>query len=80
MAIGVAGLNPLKDYRGKMDPYGFVLKVTQAAVADEVAGASGLVSEKMNRVPVSVIRGVSPSKGEDGIDSLFRDSTLDFFR
>ena len=80
VAIGVAGIHPLKDYRGEIDPYGFTIKVTQASVADEIAGASGLVSEKMNQVPVSVVRNVSYLKSSDGISPLFRDKETDFFR
>ena len=80
VAIGVAGIHPLKDYRGEVDPYGFTIKVTQASVADEIAGASGLVSEKMNQVPVSVFRNVSYIKSSEGISPLFRDKGTDFFR
>jgi coenzyme F420-0:L-glutamate ligase/coenzyme F420-1:gamma-L-glutamate ligase len=79
VAIGIAGLSPLKDFRGEIDPYGFTIKVTQSAVADEIAGASGLVSEKMNGIPVSVVRGVSYSTQSDGIKTLFRDPQTDFF-
>jgi len=80
VAIGVAGIHPLKDYRGEIDPYGFTIKVTQASVADEIAGASGLVSEKMNQVPASVLRNVSYFESSDGISPLFRDRETDFFR
>ena len=80
VAIGVAGIHPLKDYRGEIDPYGFTIKVTQASVADEIAGASGLVSEKMNQVPVSVVRNVSYFESSDGVSPLFRDKETDFFR
>ena len=80
VAIGVAGIHPLKDYRGEVDPYGFTIKVTQASVADEIAGASGLVSEKMNQVPVSVVRNVSYFESSEGISPLFRDKGTDFSR
>ena len=80
VAIGVAGIHPLKDYRGEIDPYGFTIKVTQASVADEIAGASGLVSEKMNQVPASVLRNVSYFESSDRISLLFRDRETDFFR
>ena len=80
VSIGVAGIHPLKDYRGEIDPYGFTIKVTQASVADEIAGASGLVSEKMNQVPASVLRNVSYFESLDGISPLFRDRETDLFR
>ena len=44
--------------RRKKDPYGYVLKVTQPAVVDELAAAAELVMTKLALVPVAVVRGV----------------------
>ncbi|MBT8225955.1 MAG: coenzyme F420-0:L-glutamate ligase, partial [Dactylosporangium sp.] len=60
VAIGVAGLRPLVDYRGQRDPYGNELAVTVTAVADELAAATDLVQGKLSRIPVAVVRGLVP--------------------
>ena len=57
VAIGVAGMHPLTDYRGQTDPSGYDLRVTVMAVADELASAAELVMGKVDKVPVAVIRG-----------------------
>ena len=59
VAIGVAGINPVKDYRGQMDTYGQLLRllVTVIAVADEIAATAELVTGKVAGVPVGLIKG-----------------------
>ena len=57
IAIGVAGIAPLADYRGQHDPDGYELRATVLAVADELASAAELVMHKTARRPVAVIRG-----------------------
>ena len=80
MAIGVAGMESLADYRGQRDPYGYELHASVIAVADELAGAAELVMGKIDRIPVALIRGYTyiPAKG-DG-QSLIRDRATDMFR
>ena len=58
IAIGVAGLDPLDDLRGQVDPYGNPLEMTVTAVADEIAAAAELVKGKTAGVPVAVVRGL----------------------
>jgi coenzyme F420-0:L-glutamate ligase/coenzyme F420-1:gamma-L-glutamate ligase len=58
VAIGAAGLAVLRDLRGTPDRRGYVLRSTQIAVADELAGAAELVMGKADGVPAAVIRGV----------------------
>ena len=58
IAIGVAGLTPLDDLRGQVDPYGNPLEMTVTAVADEIAAAAELVKGKTAGVPVAVVRGL----------------------
>lgn len=69
VAIGVAGMTPLSDYRGQTDPYGNDLRVTVLAVADELASAAELVMGKVEQVPVAIIRGypydAAPGSGRD---------------
>jgi coenzyme F420-0:L-glutamate ligase/coenzyme F420-1:gamma-L-glutamate ligase len=60
VAIGVAGLRPILDYRGTNDALGKVLRVTEIAVVDELAGAGELVMGKATGIPVAIVRGVSP--------------------
>lgn len=80
VAIGVAGMKPLIDYVGKKDDYGYELKVTRIAIADELACAAELVMGKLNKVPVAIIRGVKYEKGEGRAKELVRRPTRDIFR
>ena len=81
VAIGVAGMSPLKDYRGVTDPYGYSLRTTMSAMADEIASGAELVAGKVDRVPVSIARGVPyvPDEGATA-KSLVRNASLDLFR
>jgi coenzyme F420-0:L-glutamate ligase/coenzyme F420-1:gamma-L-glutamate ligase len=80
IAVGVAGLNPIKDERGTTDSYGYELRAAVAAVADELAGAAELVMGKKGRIPVVLIRGYE-GKGEDGsARELLRPEAEDLFR
>jgi len=80
IAIGVAGLNPLQDYRGQEDPYGYPLRTTTIAVADELAAAGELVMGKVDRVPAALIKGYHYPKGHGDIKSLVRTPERDLFR
>lgn len=60
VAIGVAGLGPLADYRGFQDDAGYELHVTVIAVADELACAAELVANKLDKRPITLIRGYKP--------------------
>jgi coenzyme F420-0:L-glutamate ligase/coenzyme F420-1:gamma-L-glutamate ligase len=60
VAIGVAGLAPLVDYRGQHDAAGYELHVTVLAVADELAAAAELLTHKLAARPVVVVRGYTP--------------------
>ena len=79
-AIGVSGLEPVKNYVGQKDDYGYELKVTAVAIADELASAAELVTGKLERVPVAVIKGYSYAKGEGGARELIMDRDRDLFR
>ena len=58
VAIGAAGIEVLRELSGERDPVGYELKATVIAVADELAGAAQLVSGKLDRIPVTVVRGL----------------------
>lgn len=66
VAVGVAGLKPIRDRRGEKDLFGYVLRVKQTAVADELASAAELVIGQANEgVPAAIIRGYKFLKSED---------------
>jgi len=59
-AIGVAGVDPFKDYRGQEDLFGYVLKVKRVAIADEIASAAELaMGQGKEAVPVVIIKNLS---------------------
>lgn len=72
VAIGVAGMDPLADYRGETDPYGYPLTASVLAVADELAAAAELVMGKTSGVPVAVVRDYpyNPQPAGSGKDLL----------
>ena len=80
MAIGLAGLEPLTDYRGQYDPYGYELHASVIAVADELASAAELVMGKVDRIPVALIRGYAYTPGNSTVQALLRDPATDMFR
>ena len=80
VAIGVAGLEPMKDYRDRPDTEGRIMKVTAVAVADELAAAAELVMGKLDRVPVAVIKGYAYEPGDGGARTLIRPPEKDLFR
>jgi coenzyme F420-0:L-glutamate ligase/coenzyme F420-1:gamma-L-glutamate ligase len=58
VAIGAAGIEVLRELSGARDPIGYELKATVIAIADELAGAAQLVSGKLERRPVTIVRGL----------------------
>ncbi|GAA4923939.1 coenzyme F420-0:L-glutamate ligase [Actinoplanes utahensis] len=81
VALGAAGIEALLDHRGKLDPYGNELSLTQMAVVDELAAAAELVKGKTGRVPVAVVRGYPALITGDGpgVSVLIRDAASDMF-
>ena len=58
VAIGVSGIEPVRDRRGEKDLFGYILKVKRTAIADELASAAELVIGQSNEgIPVAIIRG-----------------------
>jgi coenzyme F420-0:L-glutamate ligase / coenzyme F420-1:gamma-L-glutamate ligase len=58
VAIGASGITVLQELTGARDPIGYELKATVIAIADELAGAAQLVSGKLDRNPVTIVRGL----------------------
>ncbi|MEM2338074.1 MAG: coenzyme F420-0:L-glutamate ligase [Candidatus Bathyarchaeia archaeon] len=81
VAIGVSGLKPIRDRRGEKDLFGYVLRVKQTAVADELASAAELVIGQANEgVPAAIIRGYKFIKSEDAkATELIRPREKDLF-
>jgi coenzyme F420-0:L-glutamate ligase/coenzyme F420-1:gamma-L-glutamate ligase len=80
VAIGVAGLDPLDDHRGRTDRQGRKLASTIIAVADQLAAAAGLVMPKGSGCPVVLIRGYEFQRAEGSTRSLLRKPEQDLFR
>ncbi len=84
VALGVAGMRPLVDYRGRRDPHGYSLHTTVDAAADELACAAGLVCGKLAGTPACIIRGYSYGRdnrrGNAGARELIRPADKDLFR
>jgi coenzyme F420-0:L-glutamate ligase / coenzyme F420-1:gamma-L-glutamate ligase len=80
VALGVAGLRPLVDYRGTTDSFGRQLTSTVIALADELAGAAEIVTRKAAGAPVAIVRGAAEWIGQGTGRMLVRDATRDLFR
>jgi coenzyme F420-0:L-glutamate ligase/coenzyme F420-1:gamma-L-glutamate ligase len=82
VAIGVAGIKPIRDRRGEKDLFGYVLRIKQTAVADELASAAELVIGQANEgIPVAIIRGYRYQTTENAsATELNRPKEKDLFR
>jgi coenzyme F420-0:L-glutamate ligase/coenzyme F420-1:gamma-L-glutamate ligase len=81
VAIGVAGINPIRDRRGETDLFGYVLHVKQTCIADELASAAELVIGQANEgIPVAIVRGYSyPRSEKASARILIRSKKRDLF-
>ena len=81
VALGVAGVEAIHDYRGERDAYGNELQITQMSPVDELAGAAELVKGKYDQVPVAVVRGLRITGTPDGAGAaiLVRSADTDMF-
>jgi coenzyme F420-0:L-glutamate ligase / coenzyme F420-1:gamma-L-glutamate ligase len=80
VAVGLAGMNPLNDFRREKDDFGRVLRATVLASADELATAAGLIMRKTRRLPVVLIKGFAFEPGEHSMRELLRAKEQDLFR
>ena len=83
VAIGIAGVQPLDDWRGRTDAEGHELAATQLAIADAIAAASELARAKDSREPVVVVSGLGRFVTDDdgpGAAALGRARDDDLFR
>lgn len=82
-AIGLAGMQPLDDWRGRVDANGLELRATWLAIADAAAAAADLVREKDSREPVVLIEGLErylTVEDGPGAAALLRPLDEDMFR
>jgi coenzyme F420-0:L-glutamate ligase / coenzyme F420-1:gamma-L-glutamate ligase len=79
VAIGCAGIAPLRDLEGERDANGYELHATVIAVADEIAGAADLVRGKLDGLPVAIVRGLDVA-GEGTARELVMPRERDLFR
>ena len=82
VAIGVAGIKPIRDRRGEKDLFGYVLRIKQTSVADELASAAELVIGQADEgIPVAIIRGYKYQAMENASAAeLTRPKEKDLFR
>jgi coenzyme F420-0:L-glutamate ligase/coenzyme F420-1:gamma-L-glutamate ligase len=82
VAIGVAGIKPIRDRRGEKDLFGYVLRIKQTAVADELASAAELVIGQADEgIPAAIIRGYKYQATENAsATELTRPKEKDLFR
>jgi len=81
VAIGVAGMNPLLDLRGKQDLYGKELRVTITSPADALAAAAtAVMGEASEGTPVVVVKGASYDRSYGSARDLVRPPEEDLFR
>ncbi|HEU4481949.1 MAG TPA: coenzyme F420-0:L-glutamate ligase [Nitrososphaeraceae archaeon] len=81
VALGIAGINALKNYKGKRDMFGKILKVTEIAIVDEIAGAAELVMGKTEGIPIAIVRNFKYSKcNNSSIRKIMRKENKDIFR
>ena len=79
-AIGVAGIESIKNYEGKPDTFGKTMRVTAIAVVDELCGAAELVMGKTDKSPVVIIKNYNFESKNDNINSILLDKSEDLFR
>jgi len=81
IAIGVAGIKPIRDRRGEKDLFGYTLRVKRTAIADELASAAELVMGQANEgIPAAIIRGYRYPRSEEArATELIRPREKDLF-
>ncbi len=80
IAIGAAQLAIFADYRGKVDTGGHELRVTVLAIADEIASAAELLSRKLDKRPVVIVRGYMWESAAGSAQELVMPPEQDMFR
>jgi coenzyme F420-0:L-glutamate ligase/coenzyme F420-1:gamma-L-glutamate ligase len=79
VALGSAGIEVMRDLRGRRDRVGYELHATMIAVADEIASAAELVMGKLDEIPAAVVRGLDVA-GDGYARDLVIPEERDLFR
>ena len=79
-AIGIAGIESIKNYEGTPDTFGKIMRVNAIAIVDELCGAAELVMGKTEKIPVAIIKNYNFETKNDDINSILRDEKEDLFR
>ena len=79
-AIGIAGIESIKNYEGKPDTFGRIMRVTAIAIVDELCAAAELVMGKVEKSPIAIIKNYHFESKNDSISSIIRDKNEDLFR
>jgi coenzyme F420-0:L-glutamate ligase/coenzyme F420-1:gamma-L-glutamate ligase len=82
VAVGVSGIKPIRDRRGEKDLFGYILRIKQTAIADELSSAAELVIGQANEgIPAAIIRGYNYQTAENtSAVELTRPKEKDLFR
>jgi coenzyme F420-0:L-glutamate ligase/coenzyme F420-1:gamma-L-glutamate ligase len=81
VAIGLSGLPGIADLRGLPDLFGYILRITQVGVADELAAAASLLmGQAAEGTPVVHVRGFPYSLRESSLSEIIRPKDQDLFR
>jgi coenzyme F420-0:L-glutamate ligase / coenzyme F420-1:gamma-L-glutamate ligase len=81
IATGFAGFKPIRDRRGERDLFGYVLRIKQTAIADELSSAAELVIGQANEgIPAAIVRGYNYTSDENATTVLTRPKEKDLFR
>jgi coenzyme F420-0:L-glutamate ligase/coenzyme F420-1:gamma-L-glutamate ligase len=81
VTIGLSGMKAIKSYIGERDMHGKILRVTEIAIADEMASAAELAMGKTDRVPVAIVRGyLFKESADSNAKEMIRAKDDDMFR
>lgn len=80
VAVGVAGMPGVEDWRGRPDLFGFRLQHTEIGLADMVASAATLVmGQAAEGVPAALVRGLRFAPRDGSAAEIHRSSALDLY-
>lgn len=82
-AIGISGLDPIVDYRGSRDLFGYELRFKYVALAEVAAAAELVIGQGSERVPAMIVRGLTRMRRNESLGlskKLLLGKKLDLFR
>jgi coenzyme F420-0:L-glutamate ligase/coenzyme F420-1:gamma-L-glutamate ligase len=80
VAVGCAGLAPVRIHTGEKDDAGRVLQGTELHVADQIASAAELVLGPFGGVPAAIVRGLTYERSDAGARAGLMPAERDLFR